>query len=115
MQTVFLYPQVLLEKLKGSSPKLCDSLVVGDVDTSTQLTTGTDSGVSSGITSLGEGREGSQVTSQGKYSLAFHQVGEFLSTFIYVIISFNDTLVKRYMVVLVSYRRWLDMCMCFLD
>ncbi|XP_078375973.1 STE20-related kinase adapter protein alpha-like isoform X2 [Oculina patagonica] len=66
--------KVLLEKLKGSTPKLCDSLVVGDVDTSTQLTSGTDSGVSSGITSLGEGREASQVTSQGKFSLAFHQV-----------------------------------------
>ena len=73
----FLRAQVLLEKLKGSTPKLCDSLVVGDVDTSAQLTTGTDSGISSGITSLGEGREGSRVTSQGKYSLAFHQVGEF--------------------------------------
>lgn len=66
--------KVLLEKLKGSTPKLCDSLVVGDVDTSAQLTTGADSGISSGITSLGEGREGSQVTSQGKYSLSFQQV-----------------------------------------
>lgn len=68
-----VHPQVLLEKLKGSTPKLCDSLVMGDVDTSTQLTTGTDSGVSSGVTSLGEG---SQVTSQGKFSVAFHQVGK---------------------------------------
>lgn len=75
--TNFLRAQALLEKLKGSTPKLCDSLVVGDVDTSAQLTAGTDSGISSGITSLGEGREGSQVTSQGKYSLAFQQVGEF--------------------------------------
>ena len=84
--TIYLHPQVLLEKLKGSTPKLCDSLVVGDVDTSAQLTTGTDSGISSGITSLGEGREGSQVASQGKYSLAFHQVGELPTTFVYVII-----------------------------
>ncbi|XP_020628327.1 STE20-related kinase adapter protein alpha-like isoform X2 [Orbicella faveolata] len=66
--------KVLLEKLKGSTPKLCDSLVVGDVDTSAQLTTGADSGISSGVTSLGEGREGNQVTSQGKYTLAFQQV-----------------------------------------
>lgn len=60
--------KVLLEKLKGSTPTLCDSLVMNDVDTSTQLTT--DSGVSSGIPSA----EASQGTSQGRFSLAFQQV-----------------------------------------
>ena len=67
---------MLLEKLKGSAPKLCDSLVVGDVETSTHMTTGTDSGISSGVTSMAEGREASQMTTQGKFSLAFHQVSE---------------------------------------
>lgn len=64
--------KVLLEKLKGSTPKLCDSLVMSDVDTSAQLTT--DSGVGSVVTSLGEGRDGGQATTQGNLSLPFHQV-----------------------------------------
>jgi len=64
---------VLLEKLKGNTPKLYDSLVMTDVDTSAQLTT--DSGVGSAGTSFGEGREGSQPITQGNFSIPFHQVG----------------------------------------
>ena len=68
--------QVLLEKLKGSTPKLCDSLVMNDVDTSAQLTSATDSGFGSDLPSAGEGKESNQVTFQGLFSLAFQQVGE---------------------------------------
>ncbi|XP_066029811.1 STE20-related kinase adapter protein alpha-like isoform X3 [Pocillopora verrucosa] len=66
--------KVLLEKLKGSTPKLCDSLVMNDVDTSAQLTSATDSGFGSDLPSAGEGKESNQVTFQGLFSLAFQQV-----------------------------------------
>jgi len=64
--------QVLLEKLRGDTPKLCDSLVMNDVDTSAPGAS--DSGVGSSVTSPGEGRNGGQPTPQGKFSVAFQQV-----------------------------------------
>lgn len=66
--------KVLLEKLKGSTPKLCDSLMMNDVDSSAQLTSATDSGFGNDLPSAGEGKETSQMTSQGMFSLAFQQV-----------------------------------------
>lgn len=65
---------MLLEKLKGNTPKLCDNtLVVNDPDSSVQLTT--DSGVESAVTSVVEGREGGQPSSnQGNFSIPFQQV-----------------------------------------
>jgi len=64
--------KVLLEKLRGDTPKLCDSLVMNDVDTSAPGAS--DSGVGSSVTSPGEWRNGGQPTPQGKFSVAFQQV-----------------------------------------
>lgn len=65
--------QILLDKLKGNSPKLCDTLVVNDPDSSVQLTT--DSGVESAVTSVVEGRDGGQPSStQENFSIPFQQV-----------------------------------------
>ena len=69
--------QVLLEKLRGDTPKLCDSLIMNDVDTSAPGAS--DSGVGSSVTSPGEGRNGGQPTPQGKFSVAFQQVREWIS------------------------------------
>lgn len=66
--------KILLDKLKGNSPKLCDTLVVNDPDSSVQLTT-SDSGVESAVTSVVEGRDGGQPSStQENFSTSFQQV-----------------------------------------
>ena len=66
--------QILLDKLKGNSPKLCDTLVVNDPESSVQFTT-SDSGVESAVTSVVEGRDGGQPSStQENFSTSFQQV-----------------------------------------
>lgn len=63
--------KILLEKLKGNAPKLCDSLVMDDVETSAQIVT--ESEVGSTVTSVGEARDVQPSTGKS-FSIAFQQV-----------------------------------------
>ena len=59
---------MLLEKLNGSSPRLCDSFTLSEGETFTVA----DSGISGSVATSSESKE---TDSQRVFSVAFHQVG----------------------------------------